>query len=401
MSSPAPARPQIHPIRYHLARLQQTKPHLPYGRLICVAAAPSVTSTEMLLELADLVGPYIAIFLIQADVIDDWTPETGHKLTVIARKHDFILWEGGRVLNVSPSVVGKSEEERYHATQIMQRRYTKGIVQIASWAGLASYWTTPMPAEMQEHDHLIPALKSAARETVAKISRLVQTEITVEDDGQGSETASQTDNPARRAEEDLPIKFSNISMTQSITQSYESSDKFHHVLQESETAVNPGDGFEGAEETKTVSSAFHLARGLILALPAVDNPYPFVWDYRDSCLAAGRLNRDFVAGFQVHDHWTVVSRNPNILKGTSPAADPYGDKERQSGEDPDGGFIILSPLPGAEESYEADQIGAALEELIKKAIDATGDNSGPVVPPNRMLHIPVIPLGNQKKRQLS
>lgn len=401
MSSPASTRPQIHPIRYHLARLQQTKPHLPHGRLICVAAAPSVTTTEMLLELADLVGPYIAIFLIQADVIDDWTPETGHKLTVIARKHDFILWEGGRVLNVSPSVVGKSEEERYHATQIMQRRYTKGTVQIANWAGLASYWATPMPAEMQEHDHLIPALRSAARETVAKISRLVETEIIVEDDGPGSEITSQSDTPSRRAEEELPIKFSNISMTQSITQSYESSEKFHHVLQETEITVSPEDGSDGAEETKAVSSAFHLARGLILSLPTVENSYPFVMDYRDSCLAAGRLNRDFVAGFQVHDHWTVVSRNPDILKGSSPAADPHGEEERASGEDPDGGFIILSPLPGAEESYETDQLGAALGEIVKKAIDATGDNSGPVVPPNRLLHIPVIPLGNQKKRPLS
>ncbi|EER38033.1 conserved hypothetical protein [Histoplasma capsulatum H143] len=88
------------PITSYLRLLKRHKTTLPYGHLICVSASPNISTMAALLRLARAVGPYIAVLQVHADIIDDWSQEAARRLSCVAKKHGFLIWEGGRILNV-------------------------------------------------------------------------------------------------------------------------------------------------------------------------------------------------------------------------------------------------------------------------------------------------------------
>jgi hypothetical protein len=133
-----------------------------------------------LLRLASAVGPFIAVLQVHADIIDDWSLRAAQRLTYLANKFCFLIWEGGRALNTqrrSGRTQSMSDEEITRSIDMARKRYTKGVVSVAAWAGLASTWVIGPEQEGRGADRLIPILRRAAKERVALMTKSVQTEI--------------------------------------------------------------------------------------------------------------------------------------------------------------------------------------------------------------------------------
>ncbi|KKA24109.1 hypothetical protein T310_1840 [Rasamsonia emersonii CBS 393.64] len=324
----------VNPVTAYLRELQHSKTGLPHGQLVCVSASPTVTTTDALLRLAASVGPHIAIFQVHADIIDDWSSYTVHELTLLAKKHNFLLWEGGRLLNFSSDIPSTSQaesrERRREDVDMVRRMYTKGVVSVASWAGLATSWASAVPAQQQDSDILIP-LKGPLT-TSRTVMMLALCTICAR------RTLTLTpiwSPPVRRA--------STISLTRSITQHSEPSSPSspRDTLQPSENITENG---IYADWPNALSPSPLLARGLVLCLPSATD-FPFSVAYRDSCLAAARANRDFVVGFLCNEPWTLVSQRSDVLdvnRATSGGDKRDGDSPAQ--EEREESFIIFSPL---------------------------------------------------------
>lgn len=350
--------------------LQRSKPGLPHGQLVCVSASYTITTTDALLQLASAVGPQIAILQVQADIIDDWSEETVHQLIILAKRYGFLLWEGGRVLNPYLTSVGKPVSETIgHMKEIMEgirRTYTKGTISVASWAVLATAWASGVTAENQEADMLIPSLKNAARETVAGIAQTITTEITADQAANHQPlpdiSVDQTEtcdkgltpnylNPQETGDVTPapPRKSSTISLTQTITQHTETSVSSSSVT---ERRYSKDSSLEDALLQFTtplddIPLTPVLSRGLILCLPSSKNSR-FTVEYRRSCLAAARANRDFVIGFISREPWTDISRADDILDTPdSNTSEVRNSREETSGRDSDvqhDWFVVLSPI---------------------------------------------------------
>ncbi|KAJ9211432.1 hypothetical protein DTO166G4_6946 [Paecilomyces variotii] len=367
-SSPVPVNRLI----TYLRMLQRSKPGLPHGQLVCVSASHTITTTEALLQLASAVGSQIAILQIQADIIDDWSDETVNQLMVLAKTYGFLLWEGGRILNPYLSSLGKRESEsigqRKEIIECIRRSYTKGRLNMASWAGLATAWASGVMAEKQETDMLIPTLKNAARETVSVIAQTITTEITAEgtkgdhqtqDDHQLPDSFVDQDEsgdggltPSYAITKDLgdvmplpPRKASTISLTQTITQHTETSLSSPSIIERRDSVEDVLLQFTITGDD--IPPPPLLVRGLVLCLPSLRLSI-FTPEYRRSCLAAARANRDFVIGFVSKEPWTVISRTDDILDVHEvSASEAHSSREEAGGRDSDvvpDWFIVFSPI---------------------------------------------------------
>lgn len=345
-SSPA------NPLATYLKGLQQSKPGLPHGIPVAVSVSPTINNTDGLLKLADAVGPHIAILQCHSDIVDDWSSRTVQELSHLARKHHFILWEGGRLLNFVPNLLGQNQyesRERPHEYVDMARKgYTRGHVSVASWASLASSWVSPVPPQKQYTDILIPVLKGAARETVAKMAQIIRTEITVDHEAPLDERSLSPHllavDSADGEEEPIARRASTISLTRSITQRSEPSSPalLHDFRRSSENSVVEERLLQYADNPSIIHSPPLLARGIMLCLPAVQGS-PFLPWYRKSVLTAARANHDFVVGFLCNEPWTAVSQCIDILGPDMFGADPEDQEEHEEWNNEF--FVIVSPLP--------------------------------------------------------
>ncbi|OJJ63810.1 hypothetical protein ASPSYDRAFT_138245 [Aspergillus sydowii CBS 593.65] len=328
-----PALPGNRLIAY-IRSLAEAKKGLPYGLPVCVAPSHTVTSTDALLRLASLVGPYITILQVHADVIDDWSEDTIRQLTLLAKKYAFLIWEGGRILNSTIGVVGRqkaeSREMRNALVDLIRKKYTRGVVKPASWANVSSAWASGIPVDNQAADILIPTLKAAAREAVADAVQTIRTEITADTISDRSfhvHSSSMVEPngipnhqhlpPNYAVEENIsnnlelpPRKASTISLTQTITQHTEdSSDALN------ETGAEEVWDFGAAPPPATdaeLPSPPSLARGVVLCLPSTTDTV-FNPEYRKSCMAAAYANQDFVLGFACGEPWHIVSQNEDEI----------------------------------------------------------------------------------------
>lgn len=350
----------VNPIVTYLRQLKESKPGLPHGQLVCVAPASSVNSTAGLLRLANQVGPHIAVLALQADIIDDWSPETRKGLVALSKKHSFILWEAGRQMLLMGNAVSTQSlldrrRRKREQIDIIKAQYTKGIVSIASWASLATMWPSSSEAHLQESDIAISAMRHAARETVTRVAQVVRTEITTgsnfeeqddddDDNAQDEESSVAIDSTLGELStgslEPPSRRTSTISLTHSIVQRSDPSPKF--TPHEPGSTGNNTEFIQDAEWSKKSLEPPQLARGLILGLPQQGkDSFASVW-YRDSCLAAGRANRDFVVGFFCLESFLEVSRVPNLLTPTKPMTERYNtESEKERDEE----FVIFSRLP--------------------------------------------------------
>ncbi|KAL4947101.1 hypothetical protein BDW69DRAFT_125046 [Aspergillus filifer] len=322
----------------YIRSLAKAKKGLPYGLPVCVAPSHTVTSTDALLRLASLVGPYITILQVQADIIDDWSDETIRQLTSLAKKYAFLIWEGGRILNTTIGVVGQqraeSREVRNVLIDLTRKKYTRGVVKPASWANLSSILASGVPVNNQAADILIPALKAAAREAVADAVQTIRTEITADSSSDRRLTANSSSRPETNGdsthqripshyaveETDAsnlalpPRKASTISLTQTISQHTEDSNDALNELDsyEPENVWDFGEAPPPAIDSDLPVPPL-LARGLILCLPSMADS-AFTPEYRKSSMAAAYANQDFVMGFICGEPWHLVcQRTEEVL----------------------------------------------------------------------------------------
>ena len=86
------------------------------------------TNAKRFLELSDQIGPEIAVLKTHIDLINDFTPEITKKLTQLAEKHSFLIFEDRKLTDIGNTA---------------SRQYTGGIYKIADWANLINVSALP------------------------------------------------------------------------------------------------------------------------------------------------------------------------------------------------------------------------------------------------------------------
>lgn len=95
-----------------------------------LGVAADVTSVSALLALADAVGPHIAVLKTHADIVTDWSNETGSMLRKLAGQHDFLIFEDRKFADIGNTVV---------------HQLSGGVHCIADWADFVNAHGVPGP----------------------------------------------------------------------------------------------------------------------------------------------------------------------------------------------------------------------------------------------------------------
>ncbi|KAK4693942.1 hypothetical protein P7C71_g3543, partial [Lecanoromycetidae sp. Uapishka_2] len=283
---------------------------------LCVSA--DVHTTYDLLNVAEEVGDHICVLKTHADMIDDWSEKTIKGLQEISRRKHFLLFEDRKLGDIGNTV---------------QSQYTRGPLAIATWAHLTNAHLLPGPT-------IVPALHSAASETLMSLNQSVSTTITTGNPLSSStpytgrsdinpfessistSTSVSTTEPASNDQHPAYPSHSGTSSpdlsepqmlmehrrqkgraeslataTTTITQTTESTSPRHpasliHALSMGETE-EPQDKSAALQE---LGSPPH-ARGLLLLAEMSSEGNLMTPEYTAACVSAARENKEFVIGF--------------------------------------------------------------------------------------------------------
>ncbi|RMZ91651.1 hypothetical protein DV736_g1084, partial [Chaetothyriales sp. CBS 134916] len=117
----------VHPVAqklFHLAERKQTN----------LVLSADVTTTEDLLAIANDLGPYIAVLKTHIDIVSDFGSHTIAGLGKLAEKHDFLLWEDRKFIDIGSTV---------------QKQYRGGALKIHEWAHIVNASVLPGPGVIQ------------------------------------------------------------------------------------------------------------------------------------------------------------------------------------------------------------------------------------------------------------
>ncbi|KXS14415.1 orotidine-5'-monophosphate decarboxylase [Gonapodya prolifera JEL478] len=143
MSSTTPPSPPSSPFaRLSYATRAPSFPNPTARRLLSLASSKrtnlclsvDVTSTQLLLDIADAAGPYICALKTHADIVEDFDFETtvgGEKgLKAVAEKNGFVIFEDRKFADIGNTV---------------HLQYSSGIHHISSWADFVTAHSVPGP----------------------------------------------------------------------------------------------------------------------------------------------------------------------------------------------------------------------------------------------------------------
>lgn len=300
MAMSAPDRPPDNAVLDYIQKLVTSKKKLPHGEPVCVMVSHNITDAATMLRLVSEIGPHIALLKVQAEIIDDWSDQVVDQLIYFAKRYGFILWEGSGVLNNTVNFMGSGSAD-WETTKVMAdsvtRKYTNGPIRTARWANLANSWAPGVQCDEQEKDLLIPTLRRAARQAVAKTVKTIQTEISAEESDAILDDKEVAVSPpsSHGWHEFSPTLGSSLRKSSTICVTETTTLQPH---------VQPDDG---------VPPPPLLARGMALCLPtAVDTA--FTPEFRQSTIVAACANPDFVIGFVTSEPFFPNDSGNDVLE---------------------------------------------------------------------------------------
>ncbi|KAJ5625012.1 hypothetical protein N7510_001321 [Penicillium lagena] len=288
----------------YLQTLVATKPGLPHGQPVCVLTGHNVNDSETLVQLAA-----------------DLAHLSGAEAPVSAVG-------GSKMMNCTVDFAAQIKEShavRNTMRDLIQKKYTRGTIKLATWSGLATCYAPGIAASRAGVDILVSSLRDAARDTVAATLKNIQTEISAEQTGSGSSddgasveestgNVQQIDSWEELAANNLGVttrKLSTISLTQTITQHTETIDD------ESKPSADPR--LQELLQSHLVSATEDgplppplLARGMVYIMPVSENS-SFKSEYRRASIESARQNQDFVCGFVSAEPWFTNGRGNDLV----------------------------------------------------------------------------------------
>ncbi|WEW57872.1 orotidine 5'-phosphate decarboxylase [Emydomyces testavorans] len=107
-----------------------------------LVVSADITTTNGLLDLADRLGPYMVVLKTHIDILSDFSPETIIGLQFFAQKHNFLIFEDRKFVDIGSTV---------------QKQYHGGALQISRWAHIVNATVLPGPGIIDALAHITRA----------------------------------------------------------------------------------------------------------------------------------------------------------------------------------------------------------------------------------------------------